>query len=149
MRRACRALVCLAIVLVACYGLAGTTGCAAVGGGASAASETTLATLADGTYTVEVSLEGGSGRASVASPATMEVRAGEATLTVVWSSPNYDYMVVDGERYLPVNQTGNSTFQIPVPSLGEPFKVVANTTAMSTPHEIEYELTVSNAAMHK
>ena len=100
-------------------------------------------TPADGSYTCEVTLEGGSGRATVDSPAALTVADGKMTATIVWSSPNYDYMVVDGEKYLPTNTEGNSTFEIPVSALGVPLSVVADTVAMSTPHEIEYTLTFS------
>ena len=100
-------------------------------------------TPADGSYTCEVMLEGGSGRATVDSPAALTVADGKMTATIVWSSPNYDYMVVDGEKYLPTNTEGNSTFEIPVSALGVPLSVVADTVAMSTPHEIEYTLTFS------
>ena len=100
-------------------------------------------TLADGSYTCEVTLEGGSGRATVDSPAALTVADGKMTATIVWSSPNYDYMIVDGEKYLPTNTEGNSTFEIPVSALGTPLSVVADTVAMSTPHEIEYTLTFS------
>ena len=100
-------------------------------------------TPADGSYTCEVTLEGGSGRATVDSPAALTVADGKMTATIVWSSPNYDYMIVDGEKYLPTNNEGNSTFEIPVSALGVPLSVVADTVAMSTPHEIEYTLTFS------
>ena len=100
-------------------------------------------TPADGSYTCEVTLEGGSGRATVDSPAGLTVADGKMTATIVWSSPNYDYMIVDGEKYLPTNTEGNSTFEIPVSALGVPLSVVADTVAMSTPHEIEYTLTFS------
>ena len=100
-------------------------------------------TPADGSYTCEVTLEGGSGRATVDSPAALTVADGRMTATIVWSSPNYDYMLVDGEKYLPTNTEGNSTFEIPVSALGVPLSVVADTVAMSTPHEIEYTLTFS------
>ena len=100
-------------------------------------------TPADGSYTCEVTLEGGSGRATVDSPAALTVADGKMTATIVWSSPNYDYMIVDGEKYLPTNTEGNSTFEIPVSALGTPLSVVADTVAMSTPHEIEYTLTFS------
>ena len=96
---------------------------------------------ADGSYTCEVTLEGGSGRATVESPAALTVADGKMTATIAWSSPNYDYMVVDGEKYLPTNTEGNSTFEIPVAALGTPLAVTADTVAMSTPHEIEYTLT--------
>ena len=100
-------------------------------------------TPADGSYTCEVTLEGGSGRATVDSPAALTVADGKMTATIVWSSPNYDYMIVDGEKYLPTNTEGNSTFELPVSALGTPLSVVADTVAMSTPHEIEYTLTFS------
>ena len=100
-------------------------------------------TPADGSYTCEVTLEGGSGRATVDSPAALTVADGKMTATIVWSSPNYDYMIVDGAKYLPTNTEGNSTFEIPVSALGTPLSVVADTVAMSTPHEIEYTLTFS------
>ena len=100
-------------------------------------------TPTDGSYTCEVTLEGGSGRATVDSPAALTVADGKMTATIVWSSPNYDYMIVDGEKYLPTNTEGNSTFEIPVSALGTPLSVVADTVAMSTPHEIEYTLTFS------
>ena len=109
--------------------------------------------LEDGEYQVEIAKEGGTGKASIDSPAKLVVADGQATLTVGWSSPHYDYMIVDGEKYEPVNQDEladadedsgiGSIFEIPVKVLGEPFKVIADTTAMSEPHEIEYELTLT------
>ena len=90
-------------------------------------------------YTVSVSLSGGSGRASIASP-TKIVKAGDTyTATITWSSSNYDKMTVDGVDYAPVNDGGNSTFEIPV-TLDEDIAVSAETVAMSTPHTIEYTL---------
>ena len=103
--------------------------------------EAAAETPADGEYNVNVVLEGGSGRATVDSPAALTVVDGKMTATIVWSSPNYDYMIVDGEKYLPTNTEGNSTFTIPVAALGTPLSVTADTVAMSTPHEIEYTLT--------
>ena len=94
----------------------------------------------DGTYQMEVELLGGSGRASVTSPAKVEIKDGKAVATLEWSSPNYDYMVVNGEKYLPVNTEGNSVFRIPVEVFDRDITVIADTVAMSTPHEIEYTL---------
>ena len=98
---------------------------------------------ADGAYPCKVTLEGGSGKASVESPAALTVADGKMTATIVWSSPNYDYMIVDGEKYLPTNTEGNSTFEIPVAALDTALSVTADTVAMSKPHEIEYTLTFS------
>ena len=99
--------------------------------------------LPDGSYSVDVTMEGGSGRASVDSPALLTVKDGHAAATIRWSSPNYDYMLVEGEKYLPVNEDpmANSEFQIPVLVFDEPFAVVGDTTAMSSPHEVDYMLT--------
>ena len=97
--------------------------------------------LEDGSYMAEVSLEGGSGKASITSPAKIEVKDGEAAATIEWSSSKYDYMVVDGEKYLPVNTDGNSVFEIPVRAFDSPVTVLADTTAMSRPYEIEYTIT--------
>jgi hypothetical protein len=88
---------------------------------------------------ITVSLEGGSGKASVQSPAKLTYENGADYAEIVWSSPNYAYMIVGGTEYLPVNSEGNSTYVIPV-TLDCAMKVIACTTAMSTPKEIEYTL---------
>lgn len=105
--------------------------------------------IEDGIYTVEVQLEGGSGKATVASPATLKIEAGKAYGTIVWSSPNYDYMIVDGEKFLPINTEGNATFEIPVAGFDQKLSVSADTTAMSTPHEIEYTLKFDSSTITK
>lgn len=95
----------------------------------------------DGTYFMEVSLSGGTGRASITSPAKLTVSNKTAVASIEWSSPNFDYMIVNGKQYLPVNTEGNSVFEIPVLAFDEAMDVVADTTAMSRPHEVEYTLT--------
>ena len=96
--------------------------------------------LEDGDYTMDVTLTGGSGRATIDSPAAIKVEGDKATATIVWSSPNYDYMLVDGEKYEPVNKEGKSTFEIPVSVFDAEMDVTADTVAMSEPHEIDYTL---------
>ena len=81
---------------------------------------------------------------------------------ITWSSSHYDFMVVNGEKLLPVNTEGNSTFEIPLKSEEAPsgssdsaasdtgrttslpadcaMEVQADTTAMSTPHLVDYTL---------
>ena len=100
--------------------------------------------ISDGDYTAEVMLEGGSGKASIAAPARVRVKDGQAEAAIEWSSPNYDYMIVNGEKYLSVNDSGNSRFEIPVAVIGEEIPVIGDTTAMSAPHEVEYTLTFTN-----
>lgn len=109
--------------------------------GTSSNSEPVSVDMEDGEYVVEVTLEGGSGRASVSSPAVLLVKNRKAYARIEWSSPNYDYMKIGTEIYYPVNTEGNSTFEIPVSVFDKKMTVIADTTAMGTPHEIEYTLT--------
>lgn len=105
--------------------------------------------LADGDYTVSVTLEGGSGRASVESPARLRVENGAAYATIVWSSSNYDYMRIEDMMFDPIQTEGNSTFEISVPAFDRKVTVYADTTAMSTPHEIEYTLFFDAATLEQ
>lgn len=88
---------------------------------------------------IDVQMKGGSGRASIESPATLLYEDGRDIARIVWSSPNYIYMLVDGAEYLPINSDGNSTFAIPV-QFDVDMVVTACTVAMSEPKEIEYTL---------
>ncbi len=101
---------------------------------------------------VPVATKGGSGKAAVISPATLLEKDGRAFARITWSSRNYDYIISDGKKYLNENPGGNSTFTFPLPQTknkkapeyesGKPFsvKIKADTLAMGTPHEIDYEL---------
>ncbi len=103
--------------------------------------------MADGEYTVEVAFAGGTGKTTVTTPTKIVFADGTCTATIEFSSPNYDYMLVNGEKYLPVNEEGNSTFEIPVSVFDRPMAIAADTTAMSTPHEIDYTLTFDSASL--
>ena len=103
--------------------------------------------LDDGEYLADVVLEGGSGRTTIESPALLTVTDDSMTLHVVFSSPNYDYMIVNGERYLPVNTEGNSAFDIPFAGFDGPVPVTADTVAMSSPHEIDYTITADSESL--
>ena len=100
-----------------------------------------------GGYTVSVQLEGGSGKAKVESPAALRVEGGCAYATIVWGSSSYDYMRIEEEKFLPLSTEGNSSFEIPVTSFDRKLVVYADTTAMSTPHEIEYTLCFDSASI--
>jgi hypothetical protein len=95
--------------------------------------------ITDGSYTVDVTLSGGSGRASVESPCMVMIADGQATATIIWSSPFYEYMLIGETRYEPVQEEGNSTFEIPV-VFDEEMAVSASTIAMSEPHLVDYTL---------
>lgn len=102
--------------------------------------EPALIEMEDGEYAIGVELSGGTGRTTITSPAELIVRDGFAYARIEWSSSNYDYMIVGGEKYLPVNDEGYSVFEIPILVFNEEMPVIADTTAMSVPHEIEYKL---------
>ena len=111
--------------------------------------ETKEVVLEDGSYTVEVELKGGSGRASVESPAALTVKDKKAEIQLIWSSSSYDYMLVDEEKYEPVNTEGNSTFVIPVTEFDCEIPVIADTIAMSVPHEISYTIVIDSSSVKK
>lgn len=105
--------------------------------------------LEDGMYTAQVRLEGGSGRATVESPASLRVQGGKIFATIAWDSPNFDYMKVNDEKFEAVNTGGNSTFEIPVMGFDWKIPVAADTIAMSQPHEISYTLVFDSATLKK
>ena len=104
--------------------------------------------IEDGEYTCEVTMTGGSGKASIQSPAKIVVKNGVITATVIWSSSHYELMTVDGIEYKPVTTDGGSTFEIPA-VLDADMNVSALTTAMSEPHTIEYVLHFDGSTLEK
>ena len=105
--------------------------------------------LEDGSYTVAVRLEGGSGRAAVETPAALRIEDGKAFAVITWGSSNYDYMKVDGEKLDLINTGGNSSFEIPVRVFDRKMPVIADTIAMSEPHEVEYTLVFDSTTIKK
>lgn len=98
--------------------------------------------MEDGEYSIQVDLEGGSGKASVTSPVLMIVKDGRMYAQLQWSSSNYDYMIVNEEKILNESEEGrNSVFTVPVTVMDDKMEVIADTLAMGAPHEINYTLT--------
>jgi iron complex transport system substrate-binding protein len=93
------------------------------------------------TYLVDMTFEGGTGKAYIKSPVEVTDVDGQLTAKFVWSSKNYDYMIVDGVKYDNENEGGESTFTVEIDNIEEPLAVIGDTVAMSTPHEIEYLIT--------
>ena len=93
--------------------------------------------IPDGDYAASVSLTGGFGKAYIKEPCSITVTDGEAVADIIWSSSNYDYMIVGGKTYYPVSTDDGSEFKIPV-KIGKKMKVQADTTAMGSPHLIDY-----------
>ncbi len=99
--------------------------------------------IQDGDYSVSVDFSGGTGKAKITSPATLHVSGGALSVTVVWSSKNYDYMIVGGNKYLAESTENGSVFTFPIPALDTPVNVIGDTTAMGSSHEIEYTVSFS------
>ncbi len=105
--------------------------------------------IKDGKYFIDVTLEGGSGRAALSSPSKLIIKDSFAYAQIEWSSSNYDYMKIENTIFKPINTEGNSVFEIPVAVFDEPISVIADTTAMSMPHEISYTLTFHMDSLKK
>ena len=58
-------------------------------------------------------------------------------------------MMVNGDKYLPVNTEGNSVFELPVTAFDTEIAVTADTTAMSVPHEIDYTICLVGDSVEK
>jgi len=109
---------------------------------AAEAIEAVAMDLEDGEYSIEVNMTGGSGRASISSPTLLIIRDGKAYARLLWSSTYYDYMILDGAYFYNLSEDGGpSSFEIPITALDEPMAVIADTTAMGDPVEIQYMLT--------
>ena len=107
-----------------------------------------LSEIPDGSYWIRVSMTGGSGRASISSPTGFYVKDGQATADIHWSSASYDYMKLDDVRYDAfTDAAGHSAMTIPVSALDTSIPVLADTTAMSKPYEIEYQLSFDGSAL--
>lgn len=105
--------------------------------------------LENGTYTVDVKLEGGSGKTQVESPAKLYVENGLVMAEIVFQSSNYDYVVVDGEKSFLLNEEGNSSFLIPVAGMDYPFPIIADSIALGSPREIDYTITFASSSIVK
>ena len=103
--------------------------------------------LRKGSYSLEGELKGGSGKAHFDGPLFLTVEEEGSFLTFTMSSPYYDYVIVEGERFEPLEPDGNSTFRVPFERLNEDFLFTADTTAMSEPHEIDYSVRIDLEAL--
>lgn len=102
----------------------------------------------DGKYKVDVTLEGGSGRAHISSPAVVTARKGQLTARIKWSSEYYQYVQMGGVQFKKINKKGNSRMDVPV-VLDQDISIQALTTAMSTPHLIDYTIHFDSSSLKK
>lgn len=113
----------------------------------SACGEKAPAVPADGEYTVQATLRGGSGKSGLINPTALTVEGGRMTATLVFVSGNYDYVVLDGTRYDVLTTDPGSTFRVPVAALDQELALIGDTVAMSAPHEVEYTLLLDSATL--
>ena len=100
------------------------------------------APLPDGEYVPDgFSFSGGSGRVTINCPKVV-VTAGTAVATLVFSSPNYPRVTVDGVEYAASHDGDTSIFEIPA-ALNIDMAVTGTTTAMSQPHDVAYTVHIS------
>jgi len=103
--------------------------------------------MVDGKYMIDVELTGGSGKATVKSPAELIVDNGDMQAKIEWNSPNYDYMKIGDEEYYPEPDNENSVFIINVSELDKDIEITAQTVAMSKPRMIDYTLHFDSSTM--
>ena len=58
-------------------------------------------------------------------------------------------MKVDGEKFDLIHTEGNSSFEIPVSAFDWKMPVIADTIAMSEPHEVEYTLVFNSTTIKR
>ena len=102
--------------------------------------------LADGTYTCPVALTG-EGKAALETPAELTVEGGVCTATIVFTTKKIDYVLVGGEKYLPVNEEGNAAFTVPVAAFDRPISIIVDSTAIKPATEVSYSVTFESAGI--
>ena len=101
--------------------------------------------LTDGDYTAEVTLEGG--RATLESPAALHMEGGVLWADLVFSTKKIDYVIVDGEKYLPTNTEGNAAFTVPVASFDNKLSIIVDSTAIKPATEVPYTMTFASESL--
>lgn len=116
-----------------------------VSASANTAAVSNATNLADGTYTADkFSWSGGSGKLSYIKCNKITVKNGRAYATIEFGSTHYDMLKANGTVYYNIG-SGNSTFEIPV-KLNANNTIIGRTTAMSTPHWVQYTIYIYSAA---
>lgn len=101
-------------------------------------------TIADGLYKPDsFSFTGGTGKVKI-SCSKLQVSNSKAFATIVFSSPYYTQMKTGGYIYKAKidSDKKTSTFVIPA-AVNKATHITATTTAMSAPHDVDYDLTIA------
>lgn len=101
--------------------------------------------LADGSYEVDVTLEGG--RTTLKSPALLTVAGGSCEARIVFSTSKIDYVIVDGEKYLPEDTGDGAAFSVPVAGFDRRLSIVVDSTAIKPAVEVQYTMTFDSSSI--
>lgn len=75
--------------------------------------------LRNATYTIEAMAAGDGDLGTIQTPTSIFVKDKKATVVLIWDTPDYDHMIVDGEKILAKSREGGSIFWIPVTAWDE------------------------------
>lgn len=82
--------------------------------------------LRNTTYTIEAVMSGEDGVGQIKTPTSIFVREKQATIVITWDTPDYNYMIVGGEKILPKSKEGGAVFWIPVTAWDEEIALTVN-----------------------
>ena len=80
--------------------------------------------LRNATYTIEAFVRMENGEGQIQTPTSIFVKEKKATAVITWDSPDYAYMIIEGEEILPKSREDGSVFWIPVTSWDEDMQIV-------------------------
>lgn len=103
--------------------------------------------LADGDYIVEVALEGGNGKTTLASPAPLTVKDGVCTAEIVFSTKKIDYVIVNDEKIEPFSTEDGAAFIVPVSAFDRKLAITVDSTAIKPATEVRYTMTFDSASL--
>lgn len=101
--------------------------------------------LADGAYLADVSIEGG--RAKLLSPAVLTVEDGCCLATLVFGTTKIDYVLMDGEIYMPEEADEGVAFTVPVAAFDRGLSIIVDSTAIQPATEVAYTITFDAASL--
>jgi len=81
--------------------------------------------LKNATYTIEAMVTGDGDLGTIQTPTSIFVKDKKATVVLIWDTPDYDYIIVDGERIQAKSREGGSIFWVPVTAWDEAMELVA------------------------
>ena len=103
--------------------------------------------LRNGTYTVNVEIEGGNGTDMICTPMHLFIDDGQATAVVVWSTSACEYMKTEGTQISPMSRDDGSVFYLPVNTWDEEVELLCGMDHEGVKEEVEYVATFDSASI--